>query len=227
MPFYQAMGCGGGGWAATSASTTTSSSYLNPFYGATGGTGTCATTTNDWNTAETGSTVVWVNAIVTTPDGWEQEYEQHRQAQAAAYQPEMIAAQQQAIRANIDERRAALERTMAARQQEIAEYEQKRKSAHDRAKELLLGKLTPVQREAFIKNGFFVVEGGRTKTKYRIRSNSYAGNIDVLNDANNIIYRLCVHCAGDIPLEDHLLAQKTMLELAEDDIVRLANRHAA
>jgi hypothetical protein len=88
---------------------------------------------------------------------------------------------------------------------------------------LLLSTLNEDQRQTFLANGWFVVEGGRSKQRYRIHSRSYAGNVDVL-DGDNAVERLCAHCSHEIPLADHLLAQKMMLELAEDDFLRLANR---
>jgi hypothetical protein len=226
MPFYvSGLGDGGCLWATTTSSTT-GSSYNNPFYGALGGTAAATTTT-----------VVWVNTAVTDThdeNGYPTPYEQGGMQQAALALYQRSAMRQQEVNAQY-------QRMILAQRQAIAEADitnaQARsdsearalriKSASDRARELLLSKLSPEQRESFTKNKWFIVEGGLTKTKYRIRSNTYAGNIDVLDVANNVAYRLCVHCSSAIPLEDHLLAQKIMLELAENDIVRLANRHAA
>lgn len=257
MPFYHALGGGGGGMLAgtttgwTTTTSSTSSSYMNPFYGATGG-----TTTDDWNSA-TGSTVIWINTVTTTgsSDEWMNQ-DRLAQAQLdlnAEYQ-RMISQQQRAMfqndeynrriiaqeaarpqdaaaqarhQADLARQQAAFEAQEAANRQRATEFVQTQKTARDRARELLLGKLSPEQRKTFADNNWFVVEGSRTKTKYRIRGHAYAGNIDVLDVTNKVTYRLCVHCAPDIPLEDHLLSQKLMLELAEDSIVKLANRHAA
>jgi hypothetical protein len=199
-----------------------------------------ATTTAATTTA---ATVFWVNTAVTDThdeNGYPTPYEQALLERAQSYQTQQAAlAQYEAMRQQ--EANAQYQRMILAQRQAIAEADianaQARadsearalriKAASDRARELLLSKLSPEQRESFTKNKWFIVEGGLTKTKYRIRSSTYAGNIDVLDVANNVAYRLCVHCSSTIPLEDHLLAQKIMLELAEDDIVRLANRHAA
>jgi len=100
-------------------------------------------------------------------------------------------------------------------------------AASERAGELLLEHLTPQQRETYVNNGWFVVEGGRTKTKYRIRGGTVVANIDVLDRKDRSTHRLCGHAQSHIPMGDQLLSQKIMLELAEDDFLRLANRHAA
>lgn len=97
--------------------------------------------------------------------------------------------------------------------------------ALDRSRELLLSHLTPEQRKTFEKNQWFVVEGGKTKVKYRINTNTYAGNIHVLA-AGRVTHRLCVHCE-DVPLHDHHLAQKLWLEHDEERILKIANRQAA
>lgn len=106
--------------------------------------------------------------------------------------------------------------------------------AEDRAKKramgLLLAYLTPEQRATFRAHGWFVVQGGKTRTRYRIRGKEgLIANIDVLADNDNTVrYRLCGHCRhGEVPFGDQLLGQKLMLELDEDHFVGLANRHAA
>jgi hypothetical protein len=102
------------------------------------------------------------------------------------------------------------------------------KEAQDRARDLLLAHLTPKQRRTFEENGWFVVEGGKTGRPYRIRAKEdLVANIDVVED-DRTLYRLCGHCGlKEVPLGDHLLAQKLMLEGAEEEFLRLANRHAA
>jgi hypothetical protein len=124
-----------------------------------------------------------------------------------------------------DERRA-----MEEQRQRRDEERQRREAASARARELLLEHLTPLQRETFDANGWFIVEGGRTGTQYRVRAvESMVANVDVLNQkSGRPTHRLCAHArVGSVPLGDQLLAQKIMLELAEDDFLRTANRHAA
>lgn len=101
-------------------------------------------------------------------------------------------------------------------------------TAQSRALDLLIKHLTPEQRETFQKNKWFIVEGGRTGRRYRIRDKgNMVANIDVL-EGNSIAHRLCGHCAAhEIPLADNLLAQKLMIEADEEAFLRIANRHAA
>lgn len=100
--------------------------------------------------------------------------------------------------------------------------------AEARAKELLLQHLSPEQRATFERHKWFIVEGGRTRTKYRVRDLGHLrANIDVL-DGERVDYRLCGHADQNlVPLADNLLAQKVMLDVAEDEFLALANRHAA
>lgn len=101
-------------------------------------------------------------------------------------------------------------------------------AAKHRARELLLQHLTAEQRHTFEKNGWFVVEGSKSKRKYKITANdNCAANIYVL-DGEKVKHRICGHCKLDqVPLADHLLAQKVMLECDEDSFLKIANRHAA
>lgn len=105
------------------------------------------------------------------------------------------------------------------------EQEREREAARNRAQEFLLQHLTQEQQATLKKNGWFIVQGGRTKTKYRIRNNSIAGNIDVFDSKDKVTHRLCGHASHVIPIGDQLLAQKMMLESSEDDFLRIANRH--
>lgn len=92
---------------------------------------------------------------------------------------------------------------------------------------LLMEHLTPEQRECFKQNKWFVVEGGKSKQKYRIcAKDNLIANVDVL-EGDSIRHRLCAHADPKaMPLGDHLLAQKMMIEFAEDNFLRVANRHA-
>lgn len=102
-------------------------------------------------------------------------------------------------------------------------------AAKRRAARLLLENLDAEQRECLRRHGFFVVIGGTTGKRYRIRKGAaLVANIDVLAANDNVEHRLCGHCDPKVvPLGDHLLAQKIMLECAEDEFLRIANRHAA
>ena len=94
--------------------------------------------------------------------------------------------------------------------------------AERRAMDLLLEHLTSEQRRDFEASNSFVVEGGRTGTKYRLR-NHRVSNVDVL-DGDRAAYRLCAHIGQEFALGDHLLAQKIVLECDEDAFLSIANR---
>lgn len=119
-------------------------------------------------------------------------------------------------------------RLQELRDQEHRERHAQTLAAKAVARELLLEHLNASQRETFERNGWFIVEGGRTKTKYRVRADEHMiANVDVMV-GDRRTHRLCAHArVGTVPLGDQLLSQKIMLELAEDDFLRIANRHAA
>jgi hypothetical protein len=115
------------------------------------------------------------------------------------------------------------ERSEAAR---LKQEQERWETARARAHALLLSHLTPAQRQTFEINKWFIVEGGRSKAKYRIRGHACAGNVELL-DGERVTHRLCCHCGPTIPLGDQLLTQKLMLELDEEEFLKLANRYAA
>jgi hypothetical protein len=145
----------------------------------------------------------------------------HRERQAAALQVQRQRAEAERARqrAIIEQERQRL--AMAANEARAAA----RTEANSRARELLLEHLTPEQRRMVEQHGWFVVEGGRSKQKYRINLSGVAGNIHQMH-GERVTHQLCCHCDHAIPAPDHHLAQKLMLEFAEDDFLRLANRHA-
>lgn len=134
-----------------------------------------------------------------------------------------IIREREAIAQHRVEQMAAADRECAARRQRLDE-------AQHRARELLLEHLTPEQRQTVKDHGWFVVEGKRQR--YRIETHrGYAGNVVALGrrdlfGRDSAIQRYCAHCdPGVAPGHDQFLAQKFMLEHAEDDFLRIANRH--
>ena len=125
---------------------------------------------------------------------------------------------------------ARIQESERRQQQERAQiYAQQQRDialARERSRELLLAHLTPKQRETFEKNGWFIVHGGRSDTKYRIRTDRISANIEVF-EGDRVTHRLCGHLRHDLPQFDHILAQKVSLELDEEAFVRICNRHAA
>jgi hypothetical protein len=114
-----------------------------------------------------------------------------------------------------------------------AELGRHSEAAMARSRELLLEHLTPTQRESFERNKWFVIEGGKSRMRYRIRAAPHmVANIDVIavraSGEEAVSHRLCAHCRLDeVPLFDQLLAQKLMLEFDEERFLSLANRHRA
>lgn len=164
-------------------------------------------------------------ALITHQEQARRDEELYRRALAECNEQEatrlrlLIEAREQ----NEAERRRLLQQAQELQQ----EQQRQRQAVSTRAQELLLQHLSPEQRDTFTRNGWFIVEGGKSKIRYRINGRSYAGNIEVLHGDNRVIHRLCCHADSHIPLGDQLLSQKIMLELAENDFLRIANRHAA
>lgn len=120
--------------------------------------------------------------------------------------------------------------------QHAAELKKHNEDAAARALALLEEHLTPAQRKTMKENQWFIVEGGKTKKKYRINGKgTLVANIDVLvpglvedNKEAKASHRICCHSPlNAAPYGDQLLAQKLMLELDEDTFIRLANVHPA
>jgi hypothetical protein len=178
---------------------------------------TCATPLWIWGSGGTGGTTI--TTAITTANAWyddrysdlrlseqHREYVQRRQAERAA---------------------AQIQRENEAAREAVKQELERSEAAKARALALLLSHLTPAQRQTFEANKWFIVEGGRSKTRYRIRGQTCAGNVELLDGEERATHRLCCHCDHTIPLGDQLLAQKLMLELDEDEFLKLANRHAA
>jgi hypothetical protein len=116
------------------------------------------------------------------------------------------------------ERRERLERA--------AQIARNRETADRRARDLLFDHLTEAQRETIAKHGWFLVEGGKSKKKYRIDIAMVAGNIAEL-ERERVTHRLCCHLEHVIPTHDHFLAQKLALEFDEERFLLTANRRRA
>jgi len=131
--------------------------------------------------------------------------------------------------AELAERAEVNARAELERRERAEEEAKKRKSARARARELLLDHLTDAQRETFEKNHWFVVEGGRSKRRYRIdTARGTSGNVErLVGETAHADERLCIHHrpGGEpIPDYDQFLAQKLMIEGDEDSFRKIANR---
>jgi hypothetical protein len=134
---------------------------------------------------------------------------------------QMVAAQQ--LHARVTQADAA---RMAEIQRQQGEWAQAAVAARELAKALLLEHLTQEQRETFERNGWFVVEGGKSKTQYRINPNAHAGNVTQLKK-DKAEWSYCGHIDYRYPAYDNALAQKLLLEADEKAFLKVANRRAA
>jgi hypothetical protein len=89
--------------------------------------------------------------------------------------------------------------------------------------DLLIGNLSPKQREVYRSRGYFEVLGGDTGRRYRIRR-GYQLNIEELDERGQRIRMWCFLPEGRIPVADIMLAQKIALELFESEALRIAHR---
>lgn len=89
-----------------------------------------------------------------------------------------------------------------------------------KAKELLLSCLTKQQKKQYEKHNWFIVRGSETGLVYRINRKSQI-NVDLM-DGDVVVKRLCTVPDEYVPIEDHLLAQKLMLETDEMDFLSRA-----
>lgn len=97
--------------------------------------------------------------------------------------------------------------------------------AEARARELLLSLLSEEQREQLDQGYFEVVSSlGRT---WRIRTGGIVGNLALLNGDGVPMVTICGHLPGQVPLSDHLIAQKIWLETDEVAFLDVANVHWA
>lgn len=107
----------------------------------------------------------------------------------------------------------------AIRKQE-AERARIRAEADGRAMELLKSCMTQEQWESLCAVGFFYVKA-KSGRKYRIDRGTH-GNVKVVDKDNKVIERLCIQ-PGGVPVGDSMLAQKLLIETAEDVFRRHAN----
>ena len=187
----------------TTATTASTWAYWSAI-GATGTIGTACPTWTTWTSNSTASSIRMPNGhiIFPTPPVL---------VPAPLLTPAQLAAEN--ARREAQERRWAAERSARA-------------AAIDRAQELLLEHLSPAQREAVKAKRFFIVEGGKSRHKYRIWTDrGVHGNIERIDARGHALDSYCVQLSDKVcPDGDHFLAQKLMLELAEDHILKIANR---
>jgi hypothetical protein len=98
--------------------------------------------------------------------------------------------------------------------------------ARDRGLRLLKENLSPIQRVQYEKHGYFIVVGGQTGSRYRIRSGCQL-NVEQLSKNDMPLCVLCFMPKGDLVDGDVMLAQKLALELFEFDALKVARVYPA
>jgi hypothetical protein len=83
--------------------------------------------------------------------------------------------------------------------------------------------LSPEQTAQLERYGHFEVSGSHSGKRYRIRPHRYM-NIDQLDGEGSRIAVWCFGPAVNLPLGDHMLAQKIALETDEQAALAVANR---
>lgn len=129
--------------------------------------------------------------------------------------PPALTAEQQAAR------RAEADRQRAEWVAQAAERDRLALEANARAEELLVAHLAPAQRESYLRNKSFELQAASGR-RYRIR-HGWAGNVDALDEAGQVVERLCIHPREMCPNPDNMLAQKLLLEVDETRFRQIAN----
>lgn len=101
-----------------------------------------------------------------------------------------------------------------------AEQTKKKAEAFQRAEELLLLCLSEEQQQQYREHGYFdtVVDDRR----FRI-NNWWSGNVYEYNPEGIKIRSYCLHPKETVPVPDHMLIQKLMLEMQLGEFIRTAN----
>lgn len=97
-----------------------------------------------------------------------------------------------------------------------------REAAERRAEELLQQYLNDQQRRQYAKEKKFLVLAGDGAT-FELE-HKWSGNAREFDSKGRPIQRLCIHPKDSVPIPDHLLAQKLMLETNPAEFRRIANK---
>ena len=185
-------------------------------------TGNTTTATNVWASPE------WIRAehSAVISDRIRQQAWPHIQRQAET-------AEQRIAREEREVRQAAeTEKRLAAQRKKDAERRRFQEEGKERARRLLASMLTPEQREEFEAENRFhlkVIDGKSGEERvYRI-DQGYQGNVKLLGPDGRPIKSYCIHSAttddegNRLPNEDHMLAQKLLLQTDEERFLQVAN----
>lgn len=184
---------------------------------------TAGTFTTCYGTTTDATWVLWNQQTTAVTDAtWYQWQVQPGVLQQQVMTPEQIAEQNRAMQEVHDRMLRDQERY----RQEYDERCRREQEARTRARELLVGTLSPAQLEEFNTKRYFTVIGSRSRHRYRITCDRMHGNIYEYEGEPPAEVAVASWCAAPegVPLEDALLGQKLFLEHDEPSFLRLANR---
>ena len=125
-------------------------------------------------------------------------------------------------RRETDEEREAREQRQREYQAQAAARETERAEARKKADEILRRCLTAAQRAEYEKERRFSLIGQSGERRYRI-NHGRAGNVEEVNEAGQVLKRICCHPREAVPDEDTMLAQMLHLQHNEEEFLRTAN----
>lgn len=170
-------------------------------------------------TTATTSTVVW--------DNWNRQWRGASQLVSRNYAKPVETEEQRTERLAREERlrQEAVERRRLNEERWAREAEEK-KAAEARAEVLLKEHLDEEQRKQLKERNYFelrTIQKDGTERVYRV-NRGRQGNVQQIDPANQqVIRRFCIHPTLQVPDADTMLAQKLMLEHAEEDFIKTAN----
>lgn len=91
-----------------------------------------------------------------------------------------------------------------------------------RAEALLKANLDAQQAAEFEKERAFTVISKDGQRRYRVRK-GWQHNVERIDAAGKKLHTLCAHPTDSVPHYDNMLAQKLLLEHAEDEFLKMAN----
>lgn len=108
--------------------------------------------------------------------------------------------------------------------EEIKREKRREARAAGRARKLLREHLTDVEHQQLAEEGYFEIES-ESGRRYRIYQGFSRNIVEIDPETGLAVARLCAHggYASKMPTEDHMLAQKLMLQAAEKDFRKIAN----
>lgn len=127
----------------------------------------------------------------------------------------------QIARESEEQKAQRIQREAETKQRQLEE-QQKREAAKKRAEELLVASLDSDQQKEYQKERSFTVLSKDGQRKYRIQTGR-SRNVQLLDASGRVVKHYCAHPAELVPDQDTMLAQKLMLEHAEDQFLKIAN----